>query len=295
MKKEGDILRLDGELVSMPVRRGRGTRLDGFWRHDARLRKRLLVFVHGMGGNFYRSRLKKELMVRCAGEGFDMLSFDNRGAGEGVRDERFGWCVADIEAALAFGREAGYERFVLAGHSTGCQKIVYYQALRKDPRVAALVLLGPGDDYAIVRRDLGRRYAYWARKARALERAGRGAEALPACCLGFSARRFLSIADPARLESRLLNYAGRLEHVGRIRAPMLVLFGSREEYACATMDEMESALRARVRSRAFDFVVVPGADHGFHGCETETADRLFAWLSRVEPGPAGRTPAVTSS
>lgn len=277
----GDTLRLDGTLVSIPVPRARGAALDGFWRHGARRSDTLLLFVHGMWSNFHQSRLKKELLRRCAGEGLDMLSFNNRGSGEGVRDERFAWCLADIDAALAFGRRAGYRRFVLAGHSTGCQKAVHYQSRRHDPGVRALVLLGPADDYAIVRRDLGARYGWWRRKALALERAGRGGERLPACCQGFAAHRFLSIADPRRAEARVFDYAGRLADFGSLRLPVLVLFGSREEYACRPLAEMEAALRAARRAEGFEFRVVRGADHGFHGRERETAAVLFRWLASI--------------
>ncbi len=285
--------RLPGSLVAFP---SRGRRLDGFWRHDDKQRGCLFVLVHGMGGDFYHSVLKKTLMGRAASADCDVLSFNNAGAGEGVRTERFSDCLADLDAALAFGRRAGYQRFVLAGHSTGCQKIAYYQARRADPAVEALVHLAPGDDHAILRRDLGesglRRLTTWARRR---VKAGHGGDPLPAgggvpgFCVGFSARRFLSIADPDSLEARIFQYDGGLRVFSRLTLPMLVLFGTREEYACLPLAGMEARLKAATASRHFVFKAIRGADHGFHGHERETADAVTAFLKPVRlPGKAGR-------
>ena len=71
---------IPGRLVTLPLN-GRKTPLDGFWSRGARCRRRLLIFVHGMTGNFYGSRLKKEIMRSAGAAGFDMLSFNNRGHG----------------------------------------------------------------------------------------------------------------------------------------------------------------------------------------------------------------------
>ena len=269
---------LDGSLVELIVPGREAVRLDGFWRHGLQRRRTLLLYVHGMGGDFHHSRLKKELMSRCVAAGYDFLSFNNRGARDGVATERFADCVADLDAAIRFGRGKGYRRFVLLGHSTGAQKIAWYQVRRRDPAVKAVVLIAPGDDYAIVQRNLGRSFRYWVRRAQELVRRGLGDERLPERCQRFSARRFLSIADPAQVEARLFDYGGALREFGRIRCPVLTLFGSAEEYACIPVARMGAILRAKSRAQPFDFVVIEDADHGFHGHERKTAGHILAWL-----------------
>ena len=271
-----------GALVAFPAK---GRRLDGFLSRGEKRQPVLLVLVHGMGGDFYHSALKKELMVRAPSAGCDMLSFNNRGSGEGVRTERFSDCLADLDAALAFGRREGYRRFVLAGHSTGCQKIAYFQGRRQDSSIEALVHLAPGDDYAIVRRDMGARaltrLAGWARGRVA---AGRGevpvpsGKGLPEMCAGFSARRFLSIADARQIEAGLFGYDGPLRLFSRLTLPMQVLFGDKEEFACRPPAEMGDILRQKTASTHFRFSLIPGADHGFHGKERETAGAVYAFV-----------------
>lgn len=271
-----------GDLVAF--RSGRFS-LDGFWSHGRARRPVLLVLVHGMGSQFCRSVLKKELMARGPAAGCDVLSFNNRGSGEAVRTERFGDCLADLDAALAFGRRAGYRRFVLAGHSTGCQKILYYQSRRQDPRVEALVHLAPGDDYAIVGRDMGAagrdRLAAWCRLRIA---AGKGAEPVPAVrrlpemCAGFTAQRFLSIADPRQTEAALFQYEGPMRLFSKMALPTLVLFGDREEFACLPPVRMGAILREKTASARFRFSLVRGADHGFHGREREAAAAVLGFV-----------------
>jgi pimeloyl-ACP methyl ester carboxylesterase len=266
-----------GALVTIPLPR-KAKPLDGFWLPGYRRHAALLVIVHGMGGNFYRSSLKKEWLRQADRFGFDVFTCNNRGSDRAVVFERFGDCVADIDAALAVGRRLGYRRFVLLGHSTGCQKVTLYQSRRQNPDVRALALAAPADDLAICRRDLGKRYKYWLKHARQLVAQGQGKTLLPMLYEKFSARRFLGIADPRSTEAQLFNYAGRLHHFSRIHCPVLAFLGTREEYACLPVAQMDDILRAKTRSQNFHFFTVPGGDHGFHGHEQATVQRALHWL-----------------
>lgn len=269
---------IPGELVELRAK-GLTRPLDGFWVRGPRRADTLLLFVHGMGGNFYRSVSKKEMMRQAPRAGIDVLSFNNRGCERDVADEVFVDCRHDLDAALAFGRAQGYRRFVLLGHSTGCQKVTYYQHLRNARDVAALVLAAIGDDYGIARRDLGGRYAHWIGRARALVKAGRGHVILSGKgCLGFSARRFLSVADPAQVEARLFNMAGPLREFAAIRAPVLAVLPEREEFACIPVPEMAARLKAVSRARPFEAAIIPRADHGFRGEEAATTRLILRWL-----------------
>ena len=142
---------------------------------------------------------------RCARIGY--FKFNTRGhdvvAGRGrtlagAAFERFRDCVPDLRAVIAFARRRGYRRIVLAGHSTGANKVLYYAAKTADRRVTGLILLGPISDIAgeakrIGRRELGRRVA------RASRLAARDRRALVPSAWGFwSARRYLSAAVTER-------------------------------------------------------------------------------------------------
>jgi len=265
-----------GAFVSIAA--GADVELDGFWCPGRRRHGTLVVFQHGLGSNFLKGGFKKALLTQSAPHGFDFLSLNNRGCNRNSVTERFTDCLKDLDLMLAFGRKQGYRRFVLFGHSTGSQKVTYYQSRRQRADVKAVVLAAPADDYAVARRDLGGRYGYYLRKANRMVAAGRGDETLIRAYFDMSARRFLSVADPTRTEAALFDYSGRLTHFRRLRCPVLALFGAEEEYAPLPVARMGEILRDKTRAARFAFWSIPGADHGFHGKERATAARIYRWL-----------------
>lgn len=273
-----------GDLVAFPAENSRpGRMLDGFYRAPRKKNAPLLVFVHGMGSNFYRSGLKKAFLEAAPAHGLAVLSFNNRGAERGTEDEPFRMCLPDLDAAAAFGRRQGHRRLVFAGHSTGCQKIVFWQAQRRNPAVAGLVLLAPADDYAVMRRDLGRRFEKAVARARRNVAAGRGESLVPGLYERFTSRRFLSLADLKHAEAQVFRYAGALTQFRRVQCPLLAVFGDREEFAAIPPADMLAVLRRKTAARRFTDWLIPGADHGFHGCEAQVARTVCRWAREVAP------------
>ncbi len=271
-----------GALVAFPAAGGRKPRmLDGFYRPAPKKNAPLLAFVHGMGSNFYRSALKKAFLEAAPALGMGILSFNNRGAERGTENEKFRVCLADLDAAAEFARRRGHRKLIFVGHSTGCQKIVYWQAQRRHSAVAGLVLLAPADDYAATQRDLGKRFEQkvaWARKKVAQ---GKGDAQVAGLYERFTAARFLSVADPKRAEANVFRYAGPLTQFRRVKCPVLAVFGEEEEFAAIPPAEMLAILRKKTKSREFDDWLIPGADHGFHGCEAELALSVCRWAREI--------------
>src|SRR5262249_62147395 len=92
-----------------------------------------VIWVAGGGWVFWPGRpLTRELSRRLNAAGIAYFKLNTRGhdvvAGRGrllagAAFERFGQSVADIRAMVAFARQCGYRRIVLAGHSTGANKV----------------------------------------------------------------------------------------------------------------------------------------------------------------------------
>ncbi len=272
--------KISGHLVHLTLPGRRERHLDGFWvtaKRKPRTRQ-LLVFVHGMGSNFYKSQFKKAWMRLAPPRGIDVFCFNNRGCEADVADETFIDCLADIDAALAFARHEGYREIYLLGHSTGCQKIMYYQHKRKPRDVKALLLTAPGDDLAIARRDLGKDYDKWIHRARELVHSGKGENRLPPKCLSFSARRFVSAADPRSLEANLFRLDGDLKIFRKLTLPILAVFPEEEQYACIPVREAGEMLRRASRSKHFANLYIPRADHSFRGEEEACVRECLCWL-----------------
>lgn len=271
-----------GALVAFSAADGRKPRrLDGFYRPAPQKKSPLLVFVHGMGSNFYRSALKKAFLEAAPAIGLGILSFNNRGAERGTENEKFRACLPDLDAAAEFARRRGHRKLVFIGHSTGCQKIVFWQAQRRHPAVAGLVLLAPADDCAVARRDLGPRFEKKVAWAKQMVAKGKGDAPVAGLYERFAAARFLSVADPRYAEANVFRYAGALTQFRRVQCPMLAVFGEEEEFAVIPPAEMLAILRKKTRSREFDDWLISGADHGFHGCEAELARATCRWAREI--------------
>ena len=268
-----------------------GVWLDGAVAEPRRRRGLALVWVHGLGSVFSSGQpLMGELSRRLTRAGAGYFKFNTRGHGTavsrgsrlfGAAFERFGDCVADIRAVIACARSAGYPRVVLAGHSTGANKVLHYLARTRDRRVAGLMLLGPVSDVAgeakrLGWRELGRRVAIAERIAR------RDPRALIPREWGFwSARRYLSLYRPGGAEDVFPYYRPRARWpaLASIRTPVAVLVGERDEFLDRPADDLVEAFAAHAtRARSFTGLIVPGANHGFVGREAQLAARMLAWM-----------------
>ena len=292
--QEYDVLK--GEMVSFKT--SDGLILHGFFVRPKRRSAKALIRVHGLCGKFYGSGFADALARGAASNGVNFLSIETRGsctatgfrkkkgrkkfwlsAGGGF--ERFEDSVHDIAAAIRFLKRQGIKEIYLEGHSTGCQKITYYQYKKKDRRVKALILAAPADDYNIQRHEMGKKFGDAVRAANLLYKKDRNTE-MPKKHIkeGFSVGRFLSFSDTRFVEARLFNYESRkLKEFGTIRQPILVLFGDKEEHALKPVKEYMKILERDTSSKRFDYCIIKGADHGFAGKENMAAKAIIRWLS----------------
>jgi alpha-beta hydrolase superfamily lysophospholipase len=265
--------------------------LDGVFAEPRRRSEIALVWVHGLGSVFSSGQpLIRELSVRLTRAGVGYFKFNTRGhdvvAGRGrtlagAAFERFRDCVLDLRAVIAFARGRGYRRIVLAGHSTGANKVLYYAAKTADRRVTGLILLGPISDIAgeakrIGRRELGRRVA------RASRLAARDRRALVPSAWGFwSARRYLSLYRPGEAED-VFPYdrpGARWTALRAIRAPLAVMVGGRDEFLDRSPEALVEAFAAQAeRAESFTGRIIPGALHGFQGREAAVARAVVDWI-----------------
>jgi alpha-beta hydrolase superfamily lysophospholipase len=265
--------------------------LDGVFAEATRRSETALVWVHGLGSVFSSGQpLMRELSAGLTRAGVGYFKFNTRGhdvvsgrgrAMAGAAFERFRDCVPDLRAAIAFARRRGYRRIVLAGHSSGANKALFYMANTADRRVAGLILLGPVSDIAaevtrIGRRELERRVAHAARLA------ARDRRALVPGAWGFwSARRYVSLYRPGESED-VFPYGrprARWTALRAIRVPLAVMIGGRDEFLDRSPEALVEAFAAQA-SRAGSFAgrIIPGALHGFQPREAAVARAIVDWI-----------------
>ena len=279
-------------LVSVQTRDG--VVLDGVAANPRGRRRTALIWVHGLGSTFSSGQpLIRALSAGLNAAGIGYLKLNTRGHGvvtragkrlAGAAFEHFGESVHDVRATIALAVRSGYRRVILAGHSTGANKVLHYMVRTRDRRVAGVILLGPVSDVAGERKRIGRREL--ARRVAAAERiARRDPEALVPRAWGFrSARRFISLYRPGEAEDVFPYYrpdAGWTA-LRRVRVPMAVILGSRDEYLDRRPEAVTAAFeRNATRARSFSGIVVPRALHGFRGHERALTREIVRWARTV--------------
>jgi alpha-beta hydrolase superfamily lysophospholipase len=290
--------------AGVPVSLGRlktrdGVWLDGIVAEPRRPRRTALIWVHGLGSVFSSAQpLIRELSTRLNAAGIGYFKFNNRGhdivAGRGKQlagaaFERFGQSVEDVRAMVAFARKRGYRLIILAGHSTGANKVLHYAAHARDRRLSGLILLGPVSDVAAEAKRIGGRELH--RRVVIAERiARRDPDGLVPRAWGFwSARRYISLYRPGEDEDVFPYYRPRARWTAlrSVRLPMAAIVGSRDEHLDRRPQEVLEAFRRNApRARSFTGIVVPGARHGFQNRERQLADLIVGWI-RTHQGAAG--------
>jgi pimeloyl-ACP methyl ester carboxylesterase len=278
------------------VRTQDGVWLSGLHVEPRRSRGTALIWLHGLGSVFTSGQpLIQELSARLGRDGSGYFKFNTRGHDVVARDgdrllgaafERFGDSVRDIRAMIAFARKAGYSKIILAGHSTGANKALHYVARTGDRRVTGLVLVGPISDVAAEMKRLGR--PELRRRVAVAERiAKRDPNGLVPREFGFwSARRYLSLYRPGETEDVFPYYRpdARWTALSRVRVPLTVIIGSRDEYLDRRAEEVVDGFRQHAaRTRSFAGIILSGARHGFQDHEGELAGTIARWMRRRAP------------
>jgi pimeloyl-ACP methyl ester carboxylesterase len=262
-----------------------------------------ILHIHGLGGSFYGSNSIPEILSEAKRNGIGFMSVLTRGsyivesfryrsgneellAGSAL--ERFEDSVYDIDGAVGLLRKMGFRKIFLEGHSTGCQKILYYMNSKKAKNsraVAAISLLSPVDDYNYDLHVMGKegfsKLTRIARKAKGkkllISTDGTGhIDKL------IGPERFLSTVDLSNPEAKALYYDGELNYVAGIKKPMFVAFGENDEF----MKKMSAREATDILSRTyagkrFESVILKNTGHTFRQSREELAKALIKFYSSL--------------
>lgn len=282
----------DGAILSAMLSRPKGSKIA-------------VIHLHGLNSAFYKP-LPMKMGMRLVRHGITFMSIQQRGSYReydldlyrgnkwrrihaGGRIERFEDSVYDIEGAIRYLRRVGIDRIYLQGHSTGCQKSVYYAIRNNDRAVKGIILLAPADDRNIWKSNL---YGFWGRgKRKGFAEAIRFARSKTKAAapfwmdtrygeeLRYTARRFLSFADIRNVEARIFDYESpKLREFARVRVPVLAVFGTRDQYLVKSAKECMRELGRDTGSPLFMGILIKNTNHGFANKEKELAELVSDWV-----------------
>ena len=146
--------------LNVPTKRG--VVLNGvlFRQNEKKDSDTVMIAITGIHGNFYSNPFYYNIGDTLNEGGIDFIYAQTNDAfGQietinvhtGIKEmigswnERFSYTDEDIEAYLSFAEEEGYEHIILAGHSLGANKVLYYLSRHHDPRVEHFFLLSPAN------------------------------------------------------------------------------------------------------------------------------------------------------
>ncbi len=274
---------------------------DSSRRGGAEKPKRVIIWVHGLGSSAF-SML--HVVQRLGDAETAVLTFNNRGFGTinrikkigkkskslvaGSVHEVFTDSVDDIQGAINFVKKQGVKEIYLAGHSTGCQKSVYWAHKNKGGRdVKGIILVAPVSDHAdALQPDKRRQVARLAKIAQLLIKKGKPHELLPqspqnhpGALFFFDAQRFLSLYTPDSKET-IFSYE-QLKKDPRtlksVRVPILMLWAEKDEFSDRPATRVVEWFRNNTLTK-LETSVVPGVLHSFHGAEKEVAECIKEWI-----------------
>jgi pimeloyl-ACP methyl ester carboxylesterase len=161
-------------------------------------------------------------------------------------------------------------RIVLAGHSSGAQRVVLYAAERQDARVAGLALASPDLRGFLPPGELA--------AAQRLVADGQGMEVTPAQPFAPWYRQSAqTVAQKAGILARMLTATAGEPTIAAIHTPVLAFFGSREPGGAATLATIrDAASHAAVTTR-----IVADADHIYTGHEAAVAALFVEWITAL--------------
>lgn len=262
--------------------------------------KTCIVHVHGMTDNCVGLGLVDNLMNAAIKNNISFFTFNNRGMGTitvfqrlkehliyrtiGTSFENFKDSIFDIHAALKMLRTYGYKNFILSGHSTGCQKITYYQARKQSKSIKGIILLAPADDFNYQLKNLGtRKFKETLQIARELVQKGRGKEIMPAEFEPsyFSAKRYYELYRQSSVEGNLFNYESNLKTLTKIKVPVLSIFGTKEEFAAMSPRKMLKILSQKFTHPYSRETLIKNADHCFCRYEENVEKVVDKWLKNL--------------
>ena len=259
--------------------------LDGLLFGSAKA-KTVFIFLHGLGGNvFSLNKLAESLISRDSA----VITFNNRGNGTinrirkinkkaskgyeaytmGFAHEIFIDCVDDIDGAVNYALKNSAKNIFLVGHSTGCQKSVYYLAKRQATKVKGAVLLAPMSDFAdMFANTEPQKYKKLIVVAKKMVKENRAAELMPINLwpIPTDAQRFLSLFTPESVEEIFSYASGKNPKILKsVKKRLLVILAGDDEYSDRPIKDIAKWFEKVLVDKGAEIKTVNNSLHNFMG------------------------------
>ena len=278
---------------------------DALLHHNERLtqvrarktgRRTAQVHIHGIMGNFLVGTLRF-LPAAYAAIGFPMLVPETRmgNVGQLFGHAIFDEALLDLDAAVRWLDDAGYDSLILSGYSSGATMAVRFAATRDLPQLRAVVLYGAPWGLPQSHEQRCRRWGSDPPYEDVLEMVRREVAADPDARMPDRMFAIAQSRGPDRLPRHSEVYTWRtwwhtrgpnavpamtFRNIGQVRAPILLVQGDTDQVV-----DFDEAVRLQAVAQAAgnehtEVLRIEGAGHFFAGCEFAVTQAVGRWLSR---------------
>ncbi|HUC88296.1 MAG TPA: alpha/beta fold hydrolase [Candidatus Binatia bacterium] len=256
------------------------------------------IFIHGLSSSAFSHH---EILTPLVNGQTMALYFNNRGHDDvggvrkllpetkkgyetqsiGAAHEVFTDCVDDVQGAIDFLKDAGIKDIYLVGHSTGCQKSIYYLSQTTE-KINGVILLCPMSDYAYMvaseSPDKIRKATEYAQK---LVDDSESHKLLPQNIWEelLDAQRFLSLYTPNSVEE-IFSYSQPdivPTTFRKVTTPILAVLAESDEYADRAAADIIKWLKKETKTN-IEAVIVEDSGHNLVGHEDEVANLIKTWV-----------------
>jgi predicted alpha/beta-fold hydrolase len=237
-----------------------------------------VIMVHGYSGNFY-SGIMSFLPKMLTDQGFATLAVNMRDHDRSPKKNLFSENQFDIAAAVEEMAQRGFNPLFLHGHSMGTNRVLYYLAETRDPRILGALLTGPpGNLFEWNVRMFGKETAIGVlRKAQTLVAGGKGDQWMlinlgPLGKALYTANHLVSLRGPATVSDPFKNIA-------QVSKPILIVHGLLDRLADHTVADRLGKSAASANN--VSVIKITGADHSFFNRQQNLTDTLSRWMNKI--------------
>lgn len=257
-------------------------------------RRTAIVHIHGIMGNFLVGTLRF-YPAPLARAGFPVLVLETRmgNVGQLFGQAIFEEAIRDVEAAVRWLHEEGYDTIVLSGYSSGATLATRFAATHHVPDLRGLVCLGnpwglpqsmqrraeafgARPDYAdlvgMVRRAIGGNPDAPEDDRLFIVEQSRGPTTRPSDSEVYTYRTWWHSRGPAATS------AMAFRQIGQVWAPVLLVQGTDDEVVRFEEAVALSSVARAAGNPDVTVIRIDGVGHSFKGGEIPTLDAVVAWL-----------------
>ena len=273
-----------------------GCFLPGMIERTEKDTKSIILFVHGSGGNFFKSEYYEEMANEFNYQGYDFMVCNNRGAEQFFRlhrknngknetikagniYENFDESIYDISAMVNYAKELGYKDIILVGQSLGTVKVAYYCEQVGD--IKKVILLSPVDMVNRFKSRVNEQYDELIKKSKTLVKEGKPYEMVTN---EFSALKIsTTMAKNSKAELFKLEEDRNIKMPLNFKGHVSIIVGTSEHvYKGWTMEYVEKRLRERYKNAKVQFYTIPNSNHDYKEHEKQVSRLIIDSLNKME-------------